>query len=125
MSTAPTAGYALHSGRHNAALVSWGGSINRLCIPRFDGPSIFGRLLGDEAGHWSIRAMSIRWLEVGVGVPGFHGSAVGRTLWPNALVDHPAGRSSDSERSHVMLDRYRRLTDLYPRATSGQTEAAS
>jgi GH15 family glucan-1,4-alpha-glucosidase len=24
--------------------------------PRFDSPSIFGRLLGDEACHWSIRA---------------------------------------------------------------------
>ena len=33
--------------------------IDWLCFPRFDGPSIFARLLGDEAGHWSIRAASI------------------------------------------------------------------
>jgi GH15 family glucan-1,4-alpha-glucosidase len=56
MSTVPIADYALLSDRHSAALVSRHGSIDWLCFPRFDSPAIFGRLLGEDAGHWSIRA---------------------------------------------------------------------
>jgi GH15 family glucan-1,4-alpha-glucosidase len=55
MSTTPIADYALLSDRHSAALVSRAGSVDWLSFPRFDSPSVFGRLLGEEAGYWSIR----------------------------------------------------------------------
>jgi GH15 family glucan-1,4-alpha-glucosidase len=55
MSATPIAEHALLSDRHSCALVDKAGSVEWLCFPRFDSPSVFGRLLDDAAGHWSIR----------------------------------------------------------------------
>jgi len=55
MSSTPIAEHALLSDRHSAALVSRDGSVEWLCFPRFDSPSVFARLLDDAAGHWFIR----------------------------------------------------------------------
>jgi GH15 family glucan-1,4-alpha-glucosidase len=47
--------YGFLSDCHAAALVDRAGSVDWWCPPRFDAPSVFGRLLGADAGHWSLR----------------------------------------------------------------------
>jgi GH15 family glucan-1,4-alpha-glucosidase len=51
----PIADYGLLADCNSAALISRDGSIDWLCMPRYDSPSVFARILDPDAGHWSIR----------------------------------------------------------------------
>ncbi|WP_257159821.1 glycoside hydrolase family 15 protein [Corynebacterium cystitidis] len=55
MASTPLEQYALLSDTNTAALVSRGGSVDWLCMPRFDSQAMFARLLSNEEnGHWTI-----------------------------------------------------------------------
>ena len=46
--------YGFLSDCTSAALVDREGSVDWWCVPRFDSPSVFGRLLDPAAGHWTL-----------------------------------------------------------------------
>lgn len=55
LASRPIADYALLSDCNSAALVSRDGSVDWLCLPRFDSPALFAGILDPSAGHWSLR----------------------------------------------------------------------
>ncbi len=74
----PIAEYAFLSDCHTGALVAPDGSVDWLCVPRFDSASIFGSLLDRQAG-------SFRFAPFGINVPTFRayepGTNVMVTTW--------------------------------------------
>src|SRR3954465_15339318 len=51
----PIADYGLLADCNGSALLDRAGSIDWLCMPRYDSPALFGRLLDPGARHWTIK----------------------------------------------------------------------
>jgi GH15 family glucan-1,4-alpha-glucosidase len=115
----PIADYAFLSDCHTGALLAPDGSIDWLCVPRFDAPSVFGSLLDREAGLFRVGPF-------GVTVPSDRhyvpGTNVLMTTWktgtgwlevcdalvmgPTAGIDHitPHTRPpADEDAAHMMV----------------------
>ncbi len=110
MSTTAIGDYALLSDRHSAALVSLAGSIDWLCIPRFDSPSIFARLLGEQAGYWSVRArgagaVTRRYVDRTMVLETTYRTATGTAVVVDALATGEGNRGHDLGRDapHLLL----------------------
>src|SRR5438876_384980 len=57
----PIGDYALLGDMHSCALVSKSGSVDWCCWPRFDSPSVFGRLLDwEKGGHFQLAPRGVR-----------------------------------------------------------------
>jgi GH15 family glucan-1,4-alpha-glucosidase len=61
MSSVPLREHALLSDCRSSALVTAAGSVDWLCLPRFDSPAVLARLLDDSAGHFSIAPANSGW----------------------------------------------------------------
>jgi GH15 family glucan-1,4-alpha-glucosidase len=55
----PIGAYGFLSDCHTSALVSYDGSIEWLCLPRFDSPSAFAALLDRGAGHFKLKPRGV------------------------------------------------------------------
>lgn len=74
----PIGDYGFLSDGEVNALVSPGGSVDWMCVPRFDSPSIFGRVLGRHAGAFRIAPVDI---EVPADVRYLPGTMIIETSW--------------------------------------------
>jgi len=130
------ADYGFLSDCNSAALVDRGGSVDWWCVPRFDSPSVFGRLLDPAAGHWVLRPVddfgSVRgYLGDTLVLRTVYRSASGVVSVTDALLLEPDARGHEIGRRspHVLLRRVegeqgtvRMRTDLSPRMEYGRTE---
>lgn len=108
--------YAFLSDSQSSALVGRDGSVDWYCLPRFDSPSVFGRILDRGSGHWHIRPAGeyrSQWAYIGHSLVirnVFH-MAKGSVSLTDALMFEPGSRGHGIGRKvpHVLLRRVQGL----------------
>ncbi len=132
----PISDYGFLSDCHSAALVDRNGSVDWWCVPRFDSPSVFGRLLDADAGHWTLSpagAFDSRrsYLQDTLVLRTVFSTATGEVAVTDALAFEPGARGHDIglRSPHVLLRRVEGLSgtvemasELAPRMEYGRTE---
>src|SRR5687768_5571705 len=100
--------YALIGDCQTAALVAKNGSIDRLCLPRFDSGACFAALLGGpEHGHWQIapagepQRISRRYIDGSVALEAVFENAEGEV----ALLDCMPPRSTEPDLVRIVEGR--------------------
>ncbi len=132
----PIADYGFLSDCHSAALIDRQGSVDWWCVPRFDSPSVFGRLLDPEAGHWAIRpvesfAVERHYAESSLILRSVFETADGEVTLTDGAALHPRARGHDLglQSPHTLLRRVEGVRgtvamdlDFSPRMEYGRTE---
>ena len=132
----PIADYGFLSDCHSAALVDGRGSLDWWCVPRFDSPSVFGRLLDPDAGHWVIRPVDEfeterHYVGDSLVLRSIFRTAEGEMTLTDAAALHPGARGHDLglQSPHTLLRRAEGVRgtvvleiDFAPRMEYGRTE---
>jgi GH15 family glucan-1,4-alpha-glucosidase len=121
MSSTPIGDHALISDCRSTAIVDRQGSVEWLCWPRLDAPSVFGRLLDPTAGHWSIAPVAAatverRYLDRTMVLETTFTTAEGTLVVTDALATGPG------ERGHELGHRSPALLVRHVRASGGPVE---
>ena len=134
MSDMPVDQHALLSDCGAAALVTSGGSIDWLCLPRFDSAPVLARLLDEEAGHFAIAltdaeaSVSRRYLPSGLVLETTWDTGHGRLVVTVAMAlsrrdqGHGLGRSAPGvllRRAHCVRGSVTVRVDYAPRPEFG------
>ena len=96
----PIAEYALLSDCNSAALVDRAGTVEWMCLPRFDSPALFARILDPAAGHWSLgpageATSTRRYLDGSLVLETRHRTATGTVRVTDALAVAEGQRGHD------------------------------